>query len=93
VTVFPKHLQEYAKRMRGKEYPKTMGVCSGRTALRNDHLDYVDGLCYKPCTDPNLPARIPGMPYLCYKGEGLSYGRGVGKVPNVFRIGRVWNPF
>ena len=94
VTVFPSHLRDYARRMRGKRYPKSMGVCSGRGSLGNgEHLDYVDGLCYKPCTDPKLPVRIPGMPYLCYKGDGLSYGRGVGKVPNVLRLGRVWNPF
>lgn len=93
VTVFPKPYREYAVRKRGQQYPKTMGVCSGPTALSPEHIEYVDGLCYRPCTDPQLPARVPGMPYLCYKGEGLSYGRGVGSVPSVLRIGRVWNPF
>ncbi len=93
VTVFPKQLQPYARRMRGKSYRKTMGVCSGRGALSDDHLDYIDGLCYRPCTDPNLPEHVPGMPYLCYKGEGLSYGRGVGKLPTILRVGRVWTPF
>jgi len=73
-------------------YPKTMGVCVGPGALSNDHPEYVDGLCYKRCPI-NLPARIPGMPYLCYKGEGLSYGRGVGRVPNMVRFGRIWSPF
>jgi hypothetical protein len=93
VSVFPKFMRQYAIRMRGREYPKTMGICSGPGSLSPDHIEYVAGLCYKPCTDPELPARVPGMPYLCYKGEGLSYGRGVGSVPSVIRIGRVWNPF
>ena len=93
VTVFPKFMRQYAIRMRGKQYPKTMGVCSGPGAISPEHVEYVDGLCYRPCTDENLPQRVPGMPYLCYKGEGLSYGRGVGTVPPVIRIGRVWSPF
>jgi hypothetical protein len=93
VTVFPKFMRQYAIRKRGQQYPKTMGICSGPGSLSPDHIEYVAGLCYKPCTDPELRERVPGMPYLCYKGEGLSYGRGVGSVPSVFRVGRVWNPF
>ena len=73
-------------------YPKTMGVCVGAGALRQDHPDYVAGLCYKECP-ANLPERVLGMPYLCYKGGPLSYGRGVGEVPKVLRVGRVWSPF
>ncbi len=73
-------------------YPKTRGVCEGRGALSNDHPDYVSGLCYKQCP-ADLPVRVAGMPYLCYKGGELSYGRGVGVVPKILRIGRVWNPF
>lgn len=46
-----------------------------------------DGLCYKKCPS-NLPNRVPGMPYLCFKGtRGLSYGRGVGDVPPLFAFG------
>jgi hypothetical protein len=56
------------------------------------HPDRVDGLCYRKCPK-KLPKHVPGMPYLCYKGEGLAYGRGVGKVPSLVRVGRVWNPF
>ena len=56
------------------------------------HPDRVDGLCYKQCPK-EYPKHVPGMPYLCYKGEGLSYGRGVGKVPSILRIGRTFNPF
>jgi hypothetical protein len=94
VTVFPASLRPYAIRMRGKRYPKTMGVCAGRGAYSNEHIDYVDGLCYRPCTDPVLRERVPGMPYLCYKGEGLSYGRGAGKIPKAARIfGECWSPF
>ena len=92
VTGFPQSLREYASRMRGRRYPKTLGVCAGDGALSAEHVDYVDGLCYKPCP-ADLPARIPGMPYLCYKGEGLSYGRGVGSVPGLVRFGRTWSPF
>lgn len=56
------------------------------------HPDKVAGLCYKKCP-AEFPQRIPGMPYLCYKGPPLSYGRGVGKVPSILRIGRTFNPF
>jgi len=46
--------------------------------------DNVVGLCYKKCPD-DLPRRVPGMPYLCFKGtRGLSYGRGVGEIPPLF---------
>lgn len=93
VTVFPQAIRSYAMRKRGQLYPKTRGVCSGPGALAAGRIEYVDGLCYTPCTDPELRERVPGMPYLCYKGEGLSYGRGVGTVPSVLRIGRIWNPF
>lgn len=44
------------------------------------HPDRVDGLCYAKCP-ADKPARIAGMPYLCYKGGPLSYGRGAGTVP------------
>lgn len=56
------------------------------------HPERVDGLCYKKCPE-DKPNRVAGMPYLCYKGGPLSYGRGVGRVPSIVRIGRVWNPF
>ncbi len=80
------------KNPKSPRYPKTLGVCVGPGALSQEHPDYVAGLCYRECP-PNLPERIPGMPYLCYKGGPLSYGRGVGIVPSVLRVGRVWNPF
>ena len=51
------------------------------------HPSYVDGLCYKGCP-PDKPDRVPGMPYLCFRNtRGLSYGRGVGDMPPLFRIG------
>lgn len=53
------------------------------------HPDRVDGLCYRKCPK-EYPEHVPGMPYLCYKGEGLSYGRGVGSVPSMLRFGRTW---
>lgn len=49
------------------------------------HPDRVAGLCYKKCPK-DYPQRIPGMPYLCYKGGPLSYGRGVGTVPPITRL-------
>ena len=48
--------------------------------------DRVDGLCYAQCPK-DKPNRVPGMPYLCMKGDKLSYGRGVGKVPPIFAFG------
>lgn len=47
--------------------------------------DNVSGLCYAKCP-PNLPVRIPGMPYLCYKGGPLMYTT-IGKIPNTI----AWN--
>jgi hypothetical protein len=58
------------------------GVCPGPGG--NDYKDRVDGLCYKECPK-NLPKHLPGMPYLCYIGGDLSYGRGVGKAPALLR--------
>lgn len=67
-------------------------VLSGSMEKPNlkDYTDLVDGLCYKPCPKER-PNRISGMPYLCYKARdaetGLSYGRGVGTVPPMWRFG------
>ena len=81
------------------DWPQDRGNLPGHLVDKSDpknykatHPDKVDGLCYKTCP-PELPARIPGMPYLCYKGGPLSYGRGVGAVPSLLRIGRRFNPF
>jgi hypothetical protein len=46
----------------------------------------IAGLCYRPCP-VDFPIRVPGMPYLCYRGGPLSYGRGVGTIPSVLRYG------
>lgn len=49
-----------------------------------DDRENVAGLCYKKCPK-GLPNRVPGMPYLCFKGtRGLSYGRGAGEIPPMF---------
>jgi hypothetical protein len=56
------------------------------------HPDRVAGLCYKRCPE-NLPNRVPGMPYLCYKGGPLSYDRGAGSIPSILRIARKYTPF
>lgn len=81
------------------DWPQDRGNLPGHLVDKSDpknykatHPDKVAGLCYKKCP-PELPARIPGMPYLCYKGGPLSYGRGVGAVPSILRIGRKFNPF
>jgi hypothetical protein len=42
-------------------------------------------MCYGRCPK-NLPNHMPGMPYLCYIGGDLSYGRGVGKIPSLARV-------
>jgi hypothetical protein len=52
---------------------------------RRPHTEYVDGLCYAKCP-PDYPLRIPGMPYKCYKGGELSYDRGGGSIPPMFRF-------
>lgn len=50
------------------------------------HPDKVAGLCYKKCPK-EMPNHVPGMPYLCFEGSrGLSYGRGVGEVPPLWRF-------
>ena len=59
------------------------GVCPGPQG--GDYHDRVDGMCYRRCPK-KLPKHIPGMPYLCYIGGDLSYGRGVGKIPAMIRI-------
>jgi hypothetical protein len=59
------------------------GVCPGPQG--GDYSDRVDGMCYRKCPK-KLPKHIPGMPYLCYIGGDLSYGRGVGKIPAMIRI-------
>lgn len=61
------------------------GICPGDPNAE-DHTDRVDGMCYKPCKNKSLPKHLPGMPYLCYVGGELSYGRGVGKIPAMFRL-------
>jgi hypothetical protein len=52
-----------------------------------DGKEMVAGLCYNKCPS-DLPSRVPGMPYLCFKGtRGLSYGRGVGDTPPLVAFG------
>lgn len=74
------------------ELPNHLVDKSDRKNYKATHPERVDGLCYKRCP-PDFPTRVPGMPYLCYKSAPLSYGRGVGVVPKIVRIGRVWSPF
>jgi hypothetical protein len=49
------------------------------------HTEKIDGMCYKKCP-ADYPEHVPGMPYLCYKGGDLSYDRGGGMVPPLFRF-------
>jgi len=81
------------------DWPKDRGNLPNWLVDKSDSKNYkathpekVAGLCYKTCPK-HLPERIAGMPYLCYKGGPLSYGRGVGAVPSLVRIGRRFNPF
>lgn len=60
------------------------GICPGPGG-GDDHTDRIAGLCYRRCPK-ELPNRIPGMPYLCYKGGELAYGRGVGAIPQMLRL-------
>jgi hypothetical protein len=52
---------------------------------KDKHTERIDGLCYKKCPS-DYPNHVPGMPYLCYKGGDLSYHRGGGSAPPLFRI-------
>jgi hypothetical protein len=67
------------------------GICPGPGG-GTENVDRIDGLCYKKCPK-ELPYHIPGMPYLCYKGGELSYGRGVGAIPSLLRLFRTYTPF
>ena len=68
------------------------GRLDGGGVCKESHPDKIDGLCYKKCpTDKSQ--HMKGMPYLCYAGGELSYGRGVGAVPSIVRVGRKYNPF
>jgi hypothetical protein len=51
----------------------------------NKHTEKIDGMCYKKCPSEN-PEHVPGMPYLCFKGGELSYDRGGGMAPPLFRF-------
>ena len=59
------------------------GVCPGPQG--GEYYDRVDGMCYKRCPE-KLPKHMPGMPYLCYVGGDLAYGRGVGKITKLIRV-------
>ena len=58
------------------------GKCPGPQG--GDKPDRVDGMCYARCPK-DKPYHLPGMPYLCYVGGELSYGRGIGKLPKLTR--------
>jgi len=49
------------------------------------HVDKRRGMCYKKCP-AEYPEHVPDMPYLCYKGGELSYDRGGGQTPHLFRL-------
>jgi hypothetical protein len=61
------------------------GICGNRNGPTRDHPDRVNGLCYRKCP-ADKPHRIPGMPYLCYAGGDLVYGRGVGLIPKLVTV-------
>jgi len=59
------------------------GKCPGPGG--DKYTDKVDGLCYKQCP-ADMPKHMPGMPYLCYPGGDLSYGRGAGVIPHFVQL-------
>ncbi len=68
------------------ELPSWLVDKSNPKAYKATHPDKIAGLCYKRCPE-DKPNHVPGMPYLCMKGDRLSYGRGVGKVPPILAFG------
>ena len=61
-------------------------TCDDITEIGTDkHTEKIDGMCYKKCP-AGYPQHVPGMPYLCYRGGELSYDRGGGEVPHMFRV-------
>ena len=61
------------------------GKCPGPQAGGGEHTDPVDSMCYRKCPS-DKQFHVPGMPYLCYVGGELAYGRGAGKIPAMLRI-------
>ena len=59
-------------------------TCADVDCTNDKHWDNIDGLCYKSC--PSGMQHVPGMPYLCFKGGELSYDRGGGRAPPMFRL-------
>ena len=59
-------------------------TCADVDMTNDKHWDNIDGLCYKSC--PAGMQHVPGMPYLCFKGGELSYDRGAGAPPHMFRV-------
>ena len=59
------------------------GKCPGPGG--SEYTDKYQGMCYKPCPADKREA-VPGMPYLCYKGGDLSYGRGAGVIPHILQF-------
>jgi hypothetical protein len=60
-------------------------TCADISEVGTDkHTDKIDGMCYKPC--PPGQQHVPGMPYLCYRGGDLTYDRGIGHAPSLFRF-------
>lgn len=62
-------------------------TCADIAMVNDKHWDNKDGLCYKGCP-ADYPNPVPGMPYLCFKGGELSYDRGIGHAPHMFRAFR-----
>ena len=61
-------------------------TCADITQVGTDkNTERIDGLCYKKCPS-DYPEHVPGMPYLCYKGGELSYHRGGGLIPSLYRF-------
>lgn len=74
--------------MESKESAAAAGhkLCEDIAQVGTDkHTEKIDGMCYKKCPASH-PEHVPGMPYLCFKGGDLSYDRGAGTLPHMFRL-------
>ena len=62
------------------------GVCPGPQGNGWDMTDRIAGMCYPRC--PPGQGHLPGAPYACAKDPygPLTYDRGVGRIPPIFRF-------
>lgn len=69
----------------GRLGPELGPKCPGPQGGIEGAEEPVDGMCYNKCP-AEYPRHMPAMPYLCGRDGPLTYDRGAGKVPAVFRV-------